>query len=106
KLLLAIKSPELLQVHVDPLTLQHHMYPPIAEAAALGRHLPHRFPQVGIVRSDGSVAHARAIHPKHFTRPPLAHTVFLTGMRHSLPLRAGRHHFFAATSFRMALSSI
>ena len=39
-------------------------------------------------------------------RPPLAHLIGLTEMSHGLPSSDRRHHFFAAISFSMALSSI
>lgn len=59
-----------------------------------------------IVWAPGAVAHGRAIHSQHKTRPPLAHAVVGTDMGNGTPHSRGRHHFFAATSFRMALSSM
>ena len=44
--------------------------------------------------------------PKSIDTPPLAHTVRRTALGHRFPLRPGRYHLFAATSFRMALPSI
>jgi hypothetical protein len=49
QLLLAIEPPELLDVHLDALPLQHHVDTAIAEPTTLRRHGLHRLPQLHIV---------------------------------------------------------
>ncbi len=46
------------------------------------------------------------IDEENLARPALAHPVRRDDAGHRFPSHAGRYHFFAATSFRMALSSI
>src|SRR5690606_13393042 len=106
QLLFGIEPPELLDVHLDALSLQHHMDTTIAEPAPLGCNGLHRLSQLAVVRPQAAIPHARSIHSQSFTRPPLAHPMHQAGMSHRISLCVGRHHFFAATSLRMALSSI
>ena len=93
-------------VHDDALATDQPVQTPIAEASALGGQLAHASAHRGIFRSPGPVADRRPIDGKHSTRPALAHPVRRTEMRHGLAPGGGRHHFFAATSFNIALSSI
>jgi hypothetical protein len=86
--------------------LQHDVDAAIAKPASFRGYCLHGVSQKLIIRSNASVTDTRPIHSKHITRPPLAQTMHLTGMSHSLPLRVGRYHFFAATSFKTAMSSI
>jgi hypothetical protein len=44
--------------------------------------------------------------PKRSARPPLAHLIALAEVSHGLASGDGRHHFFEAMSFSMALSSV
>lgn len=64
----------------DPQTTSKHLVRAIVVPASLS--------------SDSArLADTRPIHPKHITRPPLAHTMRFAGMSHSIPLRVGRYHF-------------
>jgi hypothetical protein len=92
KLLLAIEPPELLDVHRDPLALQHHVDTPIAKPASLRRHGLHRFPQILVGSPRAAIPHTRSINLKCFTRPPLAHPMHKAGLGHRISLRVGRHH--------------
>lgn len=93
KLLLAVEPPELLQVHHDPLALEHHVDAPIAEPPPLGGHRLHRRSGLRIIRPHAAIAHAGAIHGQDPARPALAHPVDLHDMRHRLPLHTGRYLF-------------
>src|SRR5262249_62298943 len=75
-------------------------------ARALGGGPPRRYPRRLIDGPPGPVAYCRAIRPNHRPRPPLAHLERGTQVTDSLALRGGRHHFFAAISLSIALSSI
>ena len=92
QLLLPIETSELLQVHDAPLTIEHHVDAPIAEAAALGRQLLHRLLNGRIIRPHAAITHARPIHRQNLARPTLAHPVLRTDMSHRIPLHIGRHH--------------
>ena len=78
----------------------------IAEPPADGRQLAQPCTHGGIVRPAAAIADRGAIHPEHRTRPPLAHLEGTLQVSDGLSPRGGRHHFFEATSFSMALSSI
>ncbi len=93
ELLLAIQPPELFDVHLDTLALQHHVDAPIAEPTSFCRYCLHGFPQIPVMGTNALVAYARSTNLKSITRPPLAHAVQDAGMGHRLPLRVGRHHF-------------
>src|SRR3546814_16307272 len=80
--------------------------PTVAKPTALSRDLPQPRPQVAIITTPGRVAHRRPVHAEDRTRPTLADAEQLPSMLDSLPLSGGPHQFFAATSFRPALSSI
>lgn len=60
-----------------------------------------------LLRLAGSdIAHHPPRYSGHRTRPALAHPKSLLGMNDRIPLGPGRHHFLAAISFNIALSSI
>src|SRR3546814_18056166 len=80
--------------------------PTVAKPTALSRDLPQPRPQVAIITTPGRVAHRRPVHAEDRTRPTLADAEQLPSMLDSLPLSGGPHQFFAATSFRTALSSM
>src|SRR5690606_9836509 len=85
QLLLAIEPPELLDVDLEALPLQHHVDAPIAEPAPLGRDRLHGLTQLPITRSRASIPDARTIDIKSFTRPPLAHSMHQARMSHRIP---------------------
>lgn len=58
QLLLTIETPELLQVHDDPLPIQHDVDAAIAETAALRRNLLHRLTNGRIVRPHAAISYA------------------------------------------------
>src|SRR3546814_19647183 len=80
--------------------------PTVAKPTALSRDLPQPRPQVAIITTPGRVAHRRPVHAEDRTRPTLADAEQLPSMLDSLPLSGGTPQFFAATSFRPALSSM
>ncbi len=75
QLLLAVKPPELLLVHDDPLPFQHEVDAPVAEPAAFSGDLLHGVPQSSIVRPDAPVSDARPVDLQNLARPALAHPV-------------------------------
>src|SRR5690606_694469 len=58
QLLLGIKSPELLDVHLDALSLQHHMDTVVSEPAPLGGNGLHSLSQLAVVRPQTAIPHA------------------------------------------------
>src|SRR5690606_6356596 len=101
-----IQAPQPLVIDPHALALEQHMQTPVAEPAASPRQLLQPRPQGGRVGTTLPVAHRRPVGFDHTARPPLAHLMHLAQMRHGFPPGSGRHHFFEATSFSMALSSI
>ena len=93
QLLLPIETSKLLQVHDDPLPVEHDVDAPVTEAPPLGCHLLHRLPNDRIVRPHAAISHARTINRQNLARPTLAHPVLHTDMSHRIPLHIGRHHF-------------
>ena len=106
QLLFPIEPPELLQVQDDRLPIQHDMDAAITKTTMLGRHFLHSLAGICVIAPDTAIPHARPINRQNVTRPTLAHTMLSADMSHRVPLHIGRHHFFDATSFKMALSSM
>ena len=82
------------------------MQPPIAEPPANGGQFAQSHPHRGIVRPSAAVTDRGPIGPQRRTRPPLADLKRNTKVSDGLAPGGGRHHFFVAISFSMALSSI
>jgi hypothetical protein len=82
------------------------MQTPIAEAPTDRGQLPQPRPDHPIIRPTAPVTHRTAVAPDHRARPPLAHLPGLAQMSDGLSSGDGRHHFFEAMSFSIALSSI
>jgi hypothetical protein len=93
-------------VHDKSLTAHQHKQAAIAEATANRCKLAQPLPHSLITRSSGTIANRASIRAKCPTRPPFAHIETAAQMSDGLSPCGGRHHFFAATSFSMALSSI
>src|SRR5262245_42141030 len=103
---LAVETAELLVVHDQALAGKQDVQATITEAAALRCEFAQACAHARVVRSNAAVADRTAVRPEHRTRPPLAHLEHATQVSDSLALGSGRHHFFAAMSLSMALSSI
>src|SRR5262245_51381001 len=80
--------------------------PPAAPLSRLRCEFAQACAHARVVRSNAAVADRTAVRPEHRTRPPLAHLEHAIQVSDSLALGSGRHHFFAAMSLSMALSSI
>lgn len=106
ELFLGVEPPQLLLVHDEAFPRQQKMETPITEPPALPRQLPQPRSNLTVVRPPRPVAHRRTIRLQDRTRPPLAHPMGVTQVSDGLPHSCERHHFFAATSFNMALSSM
>src|SRR4029453_4585542 len=78
----------------------------VAEAPPHGRQLLQPGPSGSIVRPPAAVTDRSPVGPDHSTPPPLAPITTLAQGSHGPSSCDGRHHFFAAMSFSMALSSI
>ena len=104
--LFAVEPAQLLVVHGDPLPCKQHMQAPVTEPATVRRQLAQPLPQSGIVTPPVAIAHQRTFDAEDRARPPLAHPMRLARTGDRGPPSSGRHHFFAATSFSTALSSI
>src|SRR5262249_59399309 len=85
---------------------QQDVQPPITKPSANGGQFTQSRPDRRIVRSCTAVADRCAISSKCRTRPPLADLKRETKVSDGVSPGGGRHHFFAAISFSMALSSI
>src|SRR5216683_3556116 len=88
------------------LPIEKDMQTAVAEPPADGSQLPQ--PRAGrpIVRPSAAIAHRAAVYADRSTRPPLAYLIGPAKVSHRLSSHDGRHHFFAAMSFSMTLSSI
>ncbi len=104
--LLAVEPLGLLAVHRPALAAQKDMQAAVAKPSPLIRQFPQPRPQGVVVRASGSIASRAPVRGDDAARPPLAHLEAPPQMRDRLPLRGGRHHFFATSSFSPALSSI
>src|SRR5579871_6079723 len=104
--LLTIEPAELLVVHGNALTREQDVKPPVAKAPANRRQLAQPRPNSRVIRASAAVSHRRPIGPECRTRPPLADLIRGTKVNDGLSPGGGRHHFFDATSFSIALSSI
>src|SRR6201982_1449957 len=104
--LLGIEPAQFLVVQQDALTLQQDMQPPIPEAPANSGDLAQSRTNETIIGSPAAVAHRAAVHAERLACPPLAHPVDLSEVSGGFSSGGGRHHFLAATSRSMALSSI
>jgi hypothetical protein len=91
QLLFPIETSELLQIHDDPLAVEHHVDAAIAEATALRRHLLHRLANGRIVRPNAAIPQARPIHRQNLARPTLAHPVLNTDTHFTCHLVC--HHY-------------
>src|SRR5581483_2155371 len=89
-----------------PFTAEQDGQPPVAEPPPARGQLSQPGAQTAVIRSPAAIANRRAVHPHRSARPPLAHPIALAQVSHGLPSGGGRHHFFAAMSFNMTLSSI
>src|SRR5437764_588194 len=78
----------------------------IAEASAYSGQRAQPSADRSIGRPPAAVANRTAIDADRAARPPLAHREDLRKVSRGLPSDGGRHHFFAAMSFSIALSSI
>lgn len=58
QLLLGVEPPELLDVHLDALSLQHHMDTAVSEPAPLGGNGLHRLSQLAVIRPQTAIPHA------------------------------------------------
>ena len=103
---LAVEPAQLLVVHDDAFAREQDVQPAIAEPPANGRQFAQPRPHRRIVRPTAAVAHRCAVGSERRTRPPLAHLIRDPKVSDGLSPGGGRHHFFAAISFSMALSSI
>jgi len=103
---LAIKPAEPLVVQDNTLAPEQDVQPSIAEPPPNARQLAPPCACCRIVRSMAPVAHRATIGAKRRTRPPLADLMGDLKVSDGLTPGGGRHHFFAATSLSMALSSI
>ena len=104
--LLGVEPAQLLVVQGHPFTPQQHVQSAIAEAPSNRSYLAQPAANEAIIRPAAAVPHRAAVHPKCLTCPPLAHPVDLFEVSGSFSSGGGRHHFLAATSRSMALSSI
>ena len=93
-------------VHGQTLAAHQHQQPAIAELAADRRQFAHAGAHGRIVGPITAIAHRGPVGPEHRTRPPFAHLEHVPHVSDGLSPGGGRHHFFAATSLSMALSSI
>jgi hypothetical protein len=103
---LAIEPAQLFVVHDDAFAREQDMQPPIAEPSANGGQFAQPCPDRRVVRSGTAVADRSAIGSERRTRPPLADLIRETKVSDGLSPGGGRHHFFEAISFNIALSSI
>ncbi len=78
----------------------------IAEPATHGCELAQASPSDGIIRSGAAIADRAPIHSERSARPPFAHLEPYPELSDGLSPDGGRHHFFDAISFSIALSSI
>src|SRR5450432_165677 len=88
------------------LPVEKDVQTPVAEPPADGSQLPQPRPGRLIIRPSAAIAHRAAVHADRSARPPLAHLIGQAKVSHRLSSCDGRHHFFAAISFNMTLSSI
>src|SRR6516225_2679882 len=78
----------------------------IAKAPPHRRDLTQADPYGHIVRPPAAIADRAAIRTNRVACPPLAHSIHLEEVIGGLASGGGRHHFLAATSRNIALSSI
>src|SRR6185369_1608369 len=95
---------ELLVVHGDALAPEQDMEPSVAEPPANGGQLAQA--RSRIVPPAAAVTDRCAIGSERRTRPPLADLIRDPKVSDGLSPGGGRHHFFAAISFNIALSSM
>ena len=88
------------------LTREKDRQTPITESPSLTSQRPESLAQHRVQWAREAVTHQRPRNAQRTARPPLADTMRLTKIRHRVTLRGWRYHFFALTSFSMALSSI
>jgi hypothetical protein len=103
KPLLAVEAAKLLVIHVRFLASKQNVQSPIAETPS---HRGQTSADSPIIRPPQAVADRAAIGTDGSARPPLAHRIDIPQVSRGLSSGDGRHHFFEATSFSMALSSI
>src|SRR5690606_26292593 len=101
--LLPVEPSQLLVVQADALPVEQDVQAPIAEAPALGRHLPQPVPDRPVVGTHTSIAHRSPVRSDRRARPALAHPMRVAEMSHGLPSGGGRYHFFEAISFSIVL---
>ena len=106
KAFLAIKPAQLLVIHGQPLADQEDVKRSIAKPTANGRELAQAGPYRRIVRPAAAIAHRRSIRSHCRTRPPFGDIKRDPKLSDGLSSGGGRHHFFAAISLSIALSSI
>src|SRR5262249_19367945 len=90
----------------SPLADQKDVKPSIAKPTANGGELAQAGPYRRIVRPTAAIAHRRPIRSPCRTRPPFADIQHDPKLCDRLSPGGGRHHFFAAISLSIALSSI
>src|SRR5205814_9448389 len=103
---LDIEAAQLLVIQHDALAPQQDVQPPIAKAPPHSGDLAQPGANDAVISSPAAVADRTAVHADRLACPPLAHPVDLAEMSGGLSSGGGRHHFLAATSRSIALSSI
>ena len=93
-------------VHGDALAPEQDMEPSVAEPPANGGQLAQARSHQRIVPPAAAVTDRCAIGSERRTRPPLADLIRDPKVSDGLSPGGGRHHFFEAISFSIALSSI
>jgi hypothetical protein len=106
KPLLGIEPPQPLVVHVRAVAFKQDMQAPIAKPLARRCQLAQLEPDRRVIRPPTAIADRCSIRSDHLARPPLAHRIGLAQVSRGYSSGDGRHHFFEAMSFNMALSSI
>jgi hypothetical protein len=103
---LGVDPRQLLAVQSEALAPQQDVQSAIAKAAPHRGDLAQTGSQQIIVWPPAAIADRAAVRADRLACPPLAHPVDLVEVSGGLASGGGRHHFLAATSRNMALSSI
>jgi hypothetical protein len=102
----AVEPAELLVVHDDAFACEQEVQPAMPEPTANGGQLAKPRTYAPVVRAAAAITDRCAIGSERRTRPPLADLIRDPKVSDGLSPGGGRHNFFVAISFSMALSSI
>lgn len=102
--LLVIQPKQLLVIHGDPFAVEQGVQSPIPEPAPLSRQLPQTGTRCLVVRTARRIAPRLRIDTDQSARTALRVTLLRNSLGRSISPQAGRHEFFASSSFSVETS--